>query len=98
MRVTLSLNITAETFTECIFVAYSCEKPCGFFHKSCPVGNLQLEIVFRCAVPMHRIACLKKYGVGDINQNTVSNVQVLLCLDNQVTKVPLAPTSDFTFF
>jgi hypothetical protein len=31
----LSLNITAETLTESKFVAYSCEKPCGFFFKSC---------------------------------------------------------------
>jgi len=51
MRSTLLfyLSITAETFTESKFLAYSCEKPCGFFFKFCPVGNLQFDTVSLCS-------------------------------------------------
>jgi hypothetical protein len=68
----LPLNMTAETSTESKFVAYSCEKPCGFFFKSCPFGFLQFEIVFHCAVPIHWIACLNKYsGLLYVSENSV---------------------------
>jgi len=43
-------------------VAYSCENLYGLFHKSCAVGNLLIAVVFYCAVPIHLIACLNKYG------------------------------------
>jgi hypothetical protein len=92
------LNVTAETFTESKFLAYSCEKPCGFFFKFCPVGNLQFDTVFHCAVPKHWIACFNSVVWY---QNTISNFQVLLYLYNQITKLLLAPesgSSDFQNF
>jgi hypothetical protein len=34
-------------------VAYSCEKPCGFFFKSCWVENLQFGSLFCCTLPIN---------------------------------------------
>jgi hypothetical protein len=62
----LSLNVTAETFTECKFVAYSCEKPSCLFFKSCPVGNLQFQIVFHYVTAINEIDCLNKYTASSI--------------------------------
>jgi len=44
-----------------VFLHILVKKPCAFFFKSCPVGNLRFENVFRYAVPIYTIDCLNKY-------------------------------------